>query len=397
MKNTILTFIALLSSAYAFSQADFREGYYISHQNDTIKGLIDFRGNTFNSIQCRFKPKSDSQAKEFTPHEIKAYRFIDGKFYVSKQMTLEKRDTAFFLDCLIKGELTAYFLRTGDDKDYYFVEDSDGTLNTVNNNAIIIDSLGTKYTHRSNQYKGFFHYYFRDHPDLQQVVKTMPYKRNAVIKISKKYHEKACTDGSDCIIYEKKLSKNEVKIGVTALYGNYNSDYGITSGSLFIIRGTTNSIGIGVESQIQLSDLSEKLFFTPRLAYNSMKAEGKTPGYNNYRHYKMSINNVKLNLGAKYLFPKYQVRPILLAGAYTELLKFSNYSARQLSSNIEFPDQLKLKSLFQVGFYIGTGVQFKNLKLNVIYDINTNKGHGKYFYKKGFEYSLCYYFLKLNK
>lgn len=64
----------------------FRNGYYITLENDTVYGLIDYRGEVRNSQTCVFKMSEVAEPEKFDPSEIQAYRFTDGKFYISKQI-----------------------------------------------------------------------------------------------------------------------------------------------------------------------------------------------------------------------------------------------------------------------------------------------------------------------
>lgn len=56
MKLLILFFAILIASATSlFAQFDFRPGYVVTSENDTLHGLIDCKGNKANARKCVFR------------------------------------------------------------------------------------------------------------------------------------------------------------------------------------------------------------------------------------------------------------------------------------------------------------------------------------------------------
>ena len=68
------------------AQRDYRKGYIITNQQDTIYGWIDYRGDLRNAKTCSFKKTETDRATDYSPSDIAAYRFIDNKYYVSKNI-----------------------------------------------------------------------------------------------------------------------------------------------------------------------------------------------------------------------------------------------------------------------------------------------------------------------
>ena len=58
------TFSFLIITAYA--QSNYRPGFVISLQNDTIYGQIDFRTDKMNAKRCVFKPSPASAGNRHT-------------------------------------------------------------------------------------------------------------------------------------------------------------------------------------------------------------------------------------------------------------------------------------------------------------------------------------------
>lgn len=127
-----ITFIALVGTS--FSQSDFQEGYYISWENDTVYGLIDNRSETRNSKQCSYKKDVSSDAVKLSPDDILAYRFIDGKYYISKKINTNIGEEQVFVEFLLNGITNLYFYNNYENY-LYIIETKEGKLvNLVNEN-----------------------------------------------------------------------------------------------------------------------------------------------------------------------------------------------------------------------------------------------------------------------
>jgi hypothetical protein len=70
------------------SQSTFQPGYCITWENDTLRGMINNKGETGNFRSCTFKKDEFAESTRFSAEEIQAYRLIDDKYYLSKKMVL---------------------------------------------------------------------------------------------------------------------------------------------------------------------------------------------------------------------------------------------------------------------------------------------------------------------
>jgi len=101
----LLSFFTL--NIRAIAQNNFKEGFIITLQNDTIKGQIHLTSEKKSYKQCRFR--KDNKLTEYTPNKLKSYSFIEDKTYVSGILP----DS--FVEILISGDLSLY----KKNKDYY--------------------------------------------------------------------------------------------------------------------------------------------------------------------------------------------------------------------------------------------------------------------------------------
>ena len=108
-----LIIILFLSLIDLKGQTVFRPGYVITNNNDTLRGLIDYRNETKSATTCVFKESETSTAKEFKPFDIKGYGFTDNKYYVSKNVKSKDQEIPLFLEYLVNGEYRFVLLRNG--------------------------------------------------------------------------------------------------------------------------------------------------------------------------------------------------------------------------------------------------------------------------------------------
>jgi len=202
MKAVLL--LLLLFSVYDLKcQTNFRRGFVITNENDTLHGLIDYRRDARNSKKCDFKDGQRSVIMEYMPSSIKGYRFDDGKFYISKSVKLKGKDVQLFLEFLVNGIADLYYYTDGANQ-YYFIEKADGQLLELNiiQKSIKID--GEEYTQRTMKYIGLLKYAFADCQQIFPLINKVVLEDKSLIEITKRYHDYVC-DGEKCVIYEKKL------------------------------------------------------------------------------------------------------------------------------------------------------------------------------------------------
>lgn len=104
MKYIIILFLTFCTGISLYAQSNYKQGYIITNENDTINGLIDFRTDRANSNVCKFKKSEKSDEQVFHPGEILGYRFIkEMKYYVSRTVEIDKIKQTVFLEYLVQG------------------------------------------------------------------------------------------------------------------------------------------------------------------------------------------------------------------------------------------------------------------------------------------------------
>jgi hypothetical protein len=88
-KNNILFISTILMVFQLRAQGDFRKGYIITQERDSITGFVDYRFDKFASQQCVFKRTKKSSKEKYSPNQLYAYGFIGDKRFVSQKIELK--------------------------------------------------------------------------------------------------------------------------------------------------------------------------------------------------------------------------------------------------------------------------------------------------------------------
>lgn len=383
MKTLVFTCLMAFSVAL-FAQSDFREGYIITSEMDTLTGFIDYRGADFMSDKCVFKVSGADKAQEFNPGEIYGYRIKDGKYYVSKEVDGSNGKTEYFWEYLLNGIVDVYFYRA-EKKDHYMIENSKGEQYELKNEEkeIVIDRV--TYLRDSKEYMGLLRLMFQDDPTTLRKVESMKLSHNSLIQISKEYHEAVCDD--ECIVYERKKNNLMPKIGLAFEYHrqNMSSNMDLDGAETYLkYPWSAYTPTFGVFLKFPLSELNERFFVQIQSTVGKTKLVNEATYVKQDIHYKdeSEYNALmvasKLNIG--YQLPKGQFQPRVLAGVHLNMFLNSEFKREQVATfsfGEPYFTATARKNPFQdreFGFNAGVGVAFvpkeegrRELTLDLIY------------------------------
>ena len=300
MKFTGLLFLALLfSPAILNAQSDFRPGYVIKLNGDTIPGKIDYRGDILMGEDCRFIAAGTDEEVRYSPDNIIGYRFINSKYFVSKEINGEK----VFLEFLIKGKVNVY-TRRNQSGDKYFIEKEGLGMNELPYEEEIRYDNNIPYEYRSTTHIGLLNMYMQDAPEFQsRIAKMWKPKQNWLIDLAADYHHKICTD-ENCMIFEKKLPFLKVNLEVVGGMVMYKSG-NMEDFNYFYHEGDLKNnkyFQAGVIAHIWLPTVNEKLFLRTGLLYSTFNSNTATK------------TTYKIPIQCEYIFPKGVIRPTLAYG-----------------------------------------------------------------------------------
>lgn len=392
-------FIALLlNNGQACAQSDFRSGYLITNEGDTIQGLIDYRGDLRNSKTCSFKTNSNDQVVDYKPDEIKAYRFHNSKYYLSKNIEIDSEKVQLFIEYLVDGIVDLYYL-AHKNAGYYLLEKEDGTL--VKLETQLKNNRGNQ-VFKYQEYVGILKNAMQKYPVLFDQIDRSKLSHQSLGQLINNYHNLACND-QECVVYTKDISK---------IRFNFNLTGGINWGSIHFSNGPFMSDNyknafyptVGFSTDISLPQINEKLslYLNARI--------GKTAFFsveeiNDYSHF-IRTNEIYLlpliyHAGLKYTYPKGTYRPY--AGIGAGFYMPANLDASQ---RIEYIERSKIwttlekdpgliKPLPGITACLGCNVRRKSKKVGSVqaeYNFNGKTYHEMRVVSKVFSFSASYYF-----
>jgi hypothetical protein len=276
------------------AQTDFKPGYIIKTNGDTLYGDIDYRGDLLMSRLCKFRDK-EKIIKDYSPKDIVEFRFTDSKYYVSREVY----GNSVFLEYLIKGKVNVYYMRD-ENGDHYYLDKEDVRLTEIPYEEGIKYVDNKQVFFETTKHIGLLRVYMQDAPEFQSRINSVKKPdHQSLIKLAEDYHNAVC-EGEQCIIFEKKLPL--VKVSITPFVGltKYN---GYTK---FIME-------YGGYVYLWAPRSSEKLFFKTGLIYHKLSEDGE------------ELNIYKIPIQFQYIYRAHKIQPKISGGF--NILNLSNYKS----------------------------------------------------------------------
>lgn len=282
-------------------QNDYRDGYILTHGHDTIFCKINFRGDIANSQKCVYL-SNDGKESVFYPKDIYGYRFLNGKYYVSKYFKEKETTSSLFAEYLVQGQKDLYYFK--DIKGQHFLIDYQGdSIIELPYNVTYSDEEGKNYINESKVHIGLLKAYFSDCPKLfSEIDRIGKPDFDNLTKLTKDYYHQTCGD-SGCIIYYK--PKTGFKLIVEPMIGaikyektaNYLIQYGVElyvwlpranenlylkTGFIYLPDTLKNNFSFRIPIQLEYLIPNPKVKFKIDFGFNYYYANADAVNYVNY-------------------------------------------------------------------------------------------------------------------
>ncbi len=323
--KSVLSVIIISSGLIVQAQTDFRPGYIISFSGDTLFGDIDYRGDLLMGTACKLK-MPNGETIEYSPYDIAAFRFIDSKYFVSKEISGKRA----FLEYLINGEVSIYYLRDNSG-DHYYIDKEDlgiselpyeeGTKEVDRKYLTYgpVDQIEVFY--ETTRHIGFLKLYMQDYPEIFEKVENLRKPDHApLIKLAERYNKGICPD-EQCLVYEKKLPL--LKVAIEPYWGMYGFN-----GYYDYLDNTLTDLGANI--YLSMPRTNEKLSF--KFGIENMNTSSEY-GFFAIKKFPAQI---------QYLYPGHRFKPKASVG-------FNFWSAIIDSSRLDYAHTL----CFNAGFNLG--------------------------------------------
>ncbi|MDX9847836.1 MAG: hypothetical protein RBT74_12710 [Tenuifilaceae bacterium] len=200
----IFFLLPVLLQLQLFAQTNFREGYILKTETDTIYGKINNRSYHENALFCEFMD-SDGNVQRFTPNDIYGYKFKPGKYYVARQITVNDQEKLVFVEYLVNGKLDIFFFQDHMLNNYYFAAKDSLSLKEIKYSQQVVERDGKHYLKQSRDYLVLMGHLTSDAPNVHDKLNKLGKPtHNDLISFARSYHHEVCSD-EECIVYEKRL------------------------------------------------------------------------------------------------------------------------------------------------------------------------------------------------
>lgn len=373
-----LWFVGLLATSFA---QDYRPGFIITPESDTLQGTIKYRGDINNAKRCRFK-RGESTV-DYAPSELLGYGFYDPNyFYVPKEISTDGKSELVFLEYLVDGIVDVYFYKD----DRYFIESESDGLREIVVTQRNIEKDGITYVRTSTTHVGLLKSAFSDSPQISKRAETIAIQHKPLIELAKDYHYEVCTTGEECVVYEKRIPKSRLEIGIVGAYGF--TEYVLESGNLggfFYMddaefeRAYSQRLGIGIRKNIPF--ISNRFSIQWNIMYNfSESASGSTvrspAGFITLEnHYKIETTRLYNALHFQYSFLNGWITPEL--GIFHSSLLSGDFESVYESTSDLTGETTRIGGIYslnrnavhpQVGFSMGVAAG-KNISMAIRYQV----------------------------
>lgn len=318
LKNLFLLVLISLSIG-AKAQFNYKKGYVITNANDTIYGKIKDGGCNRNTKRCLFKETKGRKAIKYYPADIKAYRFIDDKYYATKKVIVKGKPRYAFVDVLIDGKINLYHYRKTKDMNYY-IEKKDSNMQGLAFNLITVRPKSkspfdrvvywNEYDLKYAPFLDTLAYVFRDSEKILNKLEEVEYDQKSLTNITKEYLKEVCT-GNDCINYERDLNMYRPTFGVFA---------GVRLNKISFLASDTKSnqftsFPMGIFFNIPMPLIHDRLSFQFELISNILNYNQEPIDVQNSVYIKkITSNTIGLPLLFKYKIARGRISPFVSLG-----------------------------------------------------------------------------------
>ncbi|MGD1840364.1 MAG: hypothetical protein ACFB0B_05625 [Thermonemataceae bacterium] len=385
--------VGLFASFTAVGQKNFVEGYIISLEGDTLRGMIDFRNSEKNPSQVIFK--RGNQVEKFSPYQIQQFG-VNGEIYVSASVEKEvspdylgelnalpdvklEKDTVF-LQSLIEGDKSLYFFKSEKRKNNFYIEEN-GAYTLLLHKRYFKEVNGKKIISHNRSYVSQLSAYLQDCPEINQPLSKTEYSLKSLRKLFETYY--ACKD--EKILFENNIEKIPPEFGVVAGASLTNVSFSSGRGAFTTVVNadyptSLNFMG-GIYFNLIRTKNAGKWSLYNELSVVSYNFEGDYTDFDfttrddifTFTRTELNYTYLKLYTLLRFRYPVNQFALYFNAGISNGYVIASrNYALedRQLITSLITTEGEAIEGArdYEQGLVVGLGGQFKKFSLEVRYE-----------------------------
>ncbi|MEQ1585415.1 MAG: hypothetical protein ABL895_06015 [Cyclobacteriaceae bacterium] len=349
MLKVLLTILFIYVQLLGHAQGDYRSGYIIKPNGDSLVGLVQYPTTKISKKYCFFKADKKGKSQRYNPDELSVYGYINERRYEARVISEGepgKRVTAF-LEVLVKGELSLY--RGGDI--FYYEKDTLLELPSVNRQ---LQNSGTGSSYRSERkYVGILNLLLNE---CNLRADDTKYEQRDLVNLVQNYNR--CL-GAEGMVYKQNVpwtKFNYQLIGGLTLSNMQMENFGN------ITFTTSTGYFFGASVDISAPRVNEKIQFSLEPNFYKTIYQGYKESFQATTLRSdliMDISLLRIPIGLRYNLLSETRTPYVKVGFLTSVDLESSYKliTEEESSGMVVTSvtDKKLASKAQQGFWIGAG------------------------------------------
>lgn len=357
-KNIIVIILFLVVSNYTFGQSDFRNGYIINLQNDTIRGLVEYRENSKNYKSCVFK--TNTSEREYHPDEILGFGYENDKQFRSEIID------GIFVEVLVTGIMELY---RSPNKFHIKKEGEIHDLESFKEDVVINGKEGTR---ENNRWKGILSYLLSDCMYNQNKdIAYIQFEEKSLTKLVIRYN--ICRNSD---FEELKNNKEWIKYDLGISLGFSKSGFSFDKDEPHLADSYSSmDPSYGIVIGISSPRLSERMSFQSEVHYinsNYFSFVELTSVHTDYHDVYIELSTLSIPISVKYTLPLTNSELYFQSGVnFDKHISYeSQLFSERVSNNVVFtyPERVAFEiEELQLGAWAGLGIlkSFEKFKASI--------------------------------
>lgn len=342
----------------SFSQGNFREGYVISLERDTLFGSVDYRGKSAYRI-CVFKEKNSKNVISYKPDQIWGYGFNNDKYFESKK-SMDRTGDVLFYEVIVKGLVSLFRW-----EDTFFIEKRDDDLYSLTNDKKEVFIDNKRVLINSNKYIGTLNLVLNDCEEVRESIQKANLRERSLAELVESYNK---CKRSEFTVFKNQKPWLKIRGGLSwgMSFSQVNfSDTDFTNSFLEGDSKTSKIMFAGVSLNVSSPRISERFSFLSEVIYNKVNYYSFTlveRAYSANRDYvTIELSQLKVPIGFRYTFLQKKLSPYIDFGV-SGTFHLSN-SSRWIhetesgnSVNTTLMNNVVPVKAYQLGLWAGFGI-----------------------------------------
>jgi hypothetical protein len=290
-------FIALaVIPVFAFSQSDFKPGFIVKSNGDTLKGFLESIESKKISDKISFTTNSLSKPTTFTTADIKSFGYngenIFRKVVYNSPFDLTQNEQFakllslgyYSLYTFWKKDILYFIIKTPEDSCHFLFDD---------------DRNSNGYINQKGNFQNELLFFSQSCNDLKQTIERLNYTEADLIKYVDKLNKCISPSTANIIVYKKEKSKLNIYAYAGGMYLSSGHEYtGSVIGKITVPAVDKNlALNFGINYMAhQTTELVDVMY------------------YGNKKEQTVNKNIISVPLSIQYYFTKGVIRPYLDAG-----------------------------------------------------------------------------------